>query len=84
MMSKDQGSIPELISHCTVRSVSRVSPPGATRGQMDSSVQPRLITITLTSPHTANNITSSLAAITISRNLKLQEISNKSMQSRVP
>ena len=49
MMSKDQGSIPELISHCTVRSVSRVSPPGATRGQMDSSVQPRLITITLTS-----------------------------------
>ena len=84
MMSKDQGSIPELISHCTMCSVSRVSPPGATRGQMDSSVQPRLITITLTSPHTANNITSSLAAITISRNLKLQQISNKSMQSRVP
>ena len=34
-------------------------------------------------PHTANNITSSLAPITISRNLKLQEISNISMQSKV-
>ena len=37
-------------------------------------------------PHTANNITSSLAAIassTISRNLKFQEISNISMQSKV-